>query len=69
MQLMRLADAPLDRRDRVFEYSKPRAVTGALLLSGIAFGVTLFGWLKGLWLAYYVAAVVVVYFKNRFPIP
>jgi len=61
MQLMRLADAPLDRRDRVFEYSKPRAVTGALLLSGIAFGVTLFGWLKGLWLAYYVAAVIVIY--------
>ena len=61
MQLMRLADAPLDRRDRVFQYSKPRAVAGALLLSGIAFGVTLFGWLKGLWLAYYVAAVIVIY--------
>ena len=42
MQLMRLADTPLDRRDRVFQYSK-------------------FGWLKSLWLAYYVAAVIVIY--------
>ena len=41
MQLMRLADTPLDRRDRVFQYSKPRALIGALALSGIAFGVTL----------------------------
>ena len=61
MQLMRLADTPLHRRDRVFQYSKPRALIGALALSGIAFGVTLFGWLKSLWLAYYVAAVIVIY--------
>lgn len=61
MQLMRLADTPLDRRDRVFQYSKPRALIGALALSGIAFGVTLFGWLKSLWLAYCVAAVIVIY--------
>src|SRR5580765_4505756 len=61
MQLLRSADTPLDRRDRVFQYSKPRALIGALALSGIAFGVTLFGWLKSLWLAYYVAAVIVIY--------
>jgi hypothetical protein len=61
MQLMRLADAPVDRRDRVFRYSKLRAAAGALVLGGIALGAILFGWLKDFWLAYYIAAVIVIY--------
>jgi hypothetical protein len=60
MQLMRLADVPLDQRDRVFCYSRFRAVTGALILVAIALGALVFGWLKNVWLAYYVAAVVAI---------
>ena len=60
MQLMRLADVPLDRRDRVFRYSRLRAVIGATILTGSAFGAFIFGWLKGAWLAYYVAAVLMI---------
>ena len=60
MQLMRLADVPLDRRDRVFHYSGFRAVTGAIILVVIALGALVFGWLKNAWIAYYVAAVVAI---------
>jgi len=60
MQLMRLADVPLDRRDRVFYYSRFRAALGAAILTGSAFAVFIFGWLKGAWLACYVAAVLVI---------
>ncbi|HEY3152539.1 MAG TPA: hypothetical protein VGK65_12840 [Candidatus Binatia bacterium] len=60
MQLMRLADVPLDRRDRVFHYSGFRAVTGAMILVVIALGALVFGWLKNAWIAYYVAAVVAI---------
>jgi hypothetical protein len=60
MQLMRLADVPLGQRDRVFHYSRLRAVTGAMILVAIAFGALAFGWLKNAWLAYYVAAVVAI---------
>ena len=61
MQLMRLADAPVDRGDRVFQYSKLRVVLGALVLGVIAMGAFLFGWVNGFWLAYYVAVVVAIY--------
>jgi hypothetical protein len=58
MQLMRLADVPLNQRDRVFHHSRFRAVTGAIILVAIALGALVFGWLKDVWLAYYVAAVI-----------
>ena len=57
MQLMRLADVPLDRRDRVFRYSRLRAAVGAAMLTGLALGALMFGWLEGAGLAYYAAAV------------
>jgi hypothetical protein len=60
MQLMRLADVPLDQRDRVFYYSRIRAVVGAMILGAVAIGALVFGWLKSVWLAYYVAAVVAI---------
>jgi hypothetical protein len=60
MQLMRLADVPLDQRDRVFYYSRFRAVAGATIFGAIALGALVFGWLKHVWLAYYVAAVVAI---------
>ena len=60
MQLMRLADVPLDERDRKFYYSRFRAVLGTTILIAVAFGALVFGWLKDVWLAYYVAAVVAI---------
>jgi len=60
MQLMCLADVPLDQHDRVFHYSRLRAVTGAMILIAIALGALAFGWLKNAWLAYYIAAVVAI---------
>jgi hypothetical protein len=60
MQLMRLADVPLNQRDRVFYYSRFRAVAGATIFGAIALGALVFGWLKHVWLAYYVAAVVAI---------
>lgn len=60
MQLMRSADVPLDRRDRLFRYSRFRAVIGATILAALAFGAFLFGWQKDLWLPYYLAAVIVI---------
>lgn len=60
MQLMRLADVPSDRRDRVFRYSQLRATLGVTILTGSALGAFIFGWLKSAWLAYYVAAVLLI---------
>jgi hypothetical protein len=60
MQLMRLADVPLDPRDRVFYYSRFRAVAGAMSFCAIAIGLVVLGWVKNAWLAYYVAAVVAI---------
>jgi hypothetical protein len=60
MELMRLADVPLDRRDLVFCYSPVRAVTGAAILTALAAGALMFGRLKGVWLANYTAAVAVI---------
>jgi hypothetical protein len=60
MELMRLADVPLDRRDRVFRYSLFRAVMGVTILTALSVGAFMFGWLKSLWLVYYVAAVLVI---------
>ena len=60
MQLMCLADVPSDPRDRVFRYSRLRAVLGAAGLTGSALGAFIFGWTKNAWLAYYVAAVLFI---------
>jgi hypothetical protein len=58
MQLMRLADAPMDPHDRVYYYSRLRAVVGATLLATVAIGAFAFAWIKGAWPMYYIAAVV-----------
>lgn len=60
MQLIRLVDVPTAPNDRVFRYSRSRAVLGATILGALAAGSLLFGWLKGVWLAYYVAAVIFI---------
>jgi hypothetical protein len=60
MQLLRAADVPTDQRDRVFRYSRLRAALGATILAGAVLGAFIFGWLKGAWLAYYVAAVLFI---------
>jgi hypothetical protein len=60
MQLLRLAEVPLDQRDRVFCYSRLRAVIGAMILGGSAIGLLVLGRLKSVWLAYYVSAVVLI---------
>lgn len=57
MQLLRLSDVPLNQRDRVFYYSRLRAVAGAVILAAGATAALLFGRQTGLWLAYFVAAV------------
>jgi uncharacterized membrane protein len=60
MQLMRLADVPVDQRDRVFYYSRFRAMAGAISFCTIAIGLLVLGWVKNAWLAYYVAAVIAI---------
>jgi hypothetical protein len=60
MQLMRLADVPFDRRDLVFRYSPFRAVMGVTILMALSVGASVFGWIKDVWLAYYVITAVLV---------
>lgn len=60
MELLRLADVPTDRNERVFRYSRSRAVIGAMILGVLAAGLFLYGRLKGAWLSYYVAAIIVI---------
>jgi hypothetical protein len=60
MQLMHLADVPLDPCDRVFYYSRFRAIAGAMSFCAIAIGLLVLGWVKNAWLAYYVAAVIAI---------
>ena len=57
MQLLRLADVPLNPRDRVYHYSRLRAAVGATILAAIALAAFLFGWLNNVWPPYYIAAV------------
>jgi hypothetical protein len=61
MQLMRLADVPTDQNHRVFHYSLYRAVIGAITLLALAGGALLLGWVQDVWLAYYVAAVLLIF--------
>jgi len=60
MQLLRLADVPLNQRDRIFYYSRLRAGAGAVIFVAGATAAIIFGRQTGHWLAYYVAAVAVV---------
>jgi hypothetical protein len=60
MQLMRSADVPSDRRDRVFYYSRFRAIIGAAALIALAGGVLLWGWLNEVWLAHYAGAILLL---------
>lgn len=57
MQLMRLADVPSNPRDRVYYYSRLRAVMGATLLAVVAIGTFVFAKVNGAWPMYYIAAV------------
>ncbi len=61
MQLMALADVPLNRRDKVFSHSRLRAVAGGLIILAVGFGLLVFGWSKSVWPAYVVAAVIFFY--------
>jgi hypothetical protein len=58
MQLMRLTDVPpINQSDRIFLYSRLRAVVGGALLAASALGAFLLAWFNGAWLGYYIAAV------------
>jgi hypothetical protein len=59
MQLLRLADVPLNRRDKVFYHSRLRAVAGGLIILAFGFGLLVFGWLKSVWPAYLGAGVII----------
>jgi hypothetical protein len=61
MQLMRLADAPTDQNRRDFYYSRLRAIVGAAILVAIALGAFLWGRLNNAWLAYYLAALPLIF--------
>jgi hypothetical protein len=61
MQLMRLADVPSEHSQRVFYYSRFRAVIGAASMITVAAGVLVWGWSNDVWLAYYVAAILVAF--------
>jgi hypothetical protein len=58
MQLLRLADVPLNRRDKLFYHSRLRAVAGGLMILAVGLGLLVFAWLKSVWPAYFVAVVI-----------
>ena len=58
MQLLRLADVPLNQRDKVFYHSRLRAVAGGLIILAGGFGLLLFGWLQAVWPAYLGAGMI-----------
>jgi hypothetical protein len=60
MQLLRLAEVPLSNRDRVYCYSRARALFGMLVLLTTAANLALLSWFKQNWLGYYVAAVILI---------
>jgi len=57
MQLLRIADVPITDRDRVYRYSRARALSVLMVLSLLAMASLAFGWLNNTWLAYYIPAV------------
>jgi hypothetical protein len=60
MQLLRLADVPIDRRAHEFRYSRFRAGTGAIMLAAAALALIAFGHLNNTWIPYYIAGVIIV---------
>jgi hypothetical protein len=60
MELMTAAAVPQNDRDIVFRYSRARAVTAFIVIALVATGLTVFGHMNHAWLAYYVAAVLIV---------
>ena len=56
MQLLRSADAPIDRRDHEFSlFQASRFAPAQSSLAAVAFALIVFGRLKNIWIAYYVA--------------
>jgi len=60
MQLMRQAEVPAMVHDKVFRHSRSRALLGAFVLLTAAIGLVSFGWIKQIWLSYYVSGVIVI---------
>jgi hypothetical protein len=60
MQLMRLADVMATDRDRIFAYSRSRALFGSIILLIAAVTAAVFSWVNHSWLGYYLAAVILL---------
>jgi len=60
MQLMRLAEVPTSKRDRVFRYSLVRALFAAFAVLCASGGLLLLGWHQQSGLAYYIAGVLLL---------
>jgi hypothetical protein len=60
VQLLRLADVPLSDRDRVFSYSRARALFGFFVLLAAATALILLSWSKQNWLGHYVAGMILL---------
>ncbi|HEX2932210.1 MAG TPA: hypothetical protein VHV54_20960 [Candidatus Binatia bacterium] len=56
MQLLRVADVPITGQDRVYRYSRARALSAFLIFCVLAVASLAFGWFKSMWLAYYITA-------------
>ena len=62
MQLMRLADVMVSDRDRIFAYSRSRALLGSITLLIAAVTAAVLSWVNDSWLGYYLAAVILLGF-------
>ena len=62
MQLMRFADITATGRDRIFAYSRSRALLGSMILLIAAVTATVLSWVNHTWLGYYLAAVILLGF-------
>jgi hypothetical protein len=62
MQLMHLADVIATDRDRVFAYSRSRALLGSMILLTAAVTATVLSWVNQTWLGYYLATVILLSF-------
>jgi hypothetical protein len=62
MQLLRLAEVPATDRDRVFSYSRGRALFSAAILFIAAIGAAILSWSNHVWLGYYLSAVILLSF-------
>ncbi len=62
MQLMRLAEVTATDRDRIFAYSRCRALLGSTTLLITAVAAAALSWVNHSWLGYYLAAVILLSF-------